>query len=133
MDLASVPATGGCRAPKAACSGDMSGNVTFGQRMAEAEQGNAAAQYGLGVCFEFGRGVSKDRAEAVRWYLKAAEQGHPQAQFRVGFCYAGGLGVPKSDTEAVGWYRKAAAQNCADALLLLALCYEYQPEHESLG
>jgi hypothetical protein len=39
-----------------------------------AEQGNADAQYNLGVCYEYGYGVPKDHAEALKWYLKPAEQ-----------------------------------------------------------
>lgn len=30
--------------------------------------------------YEDGRGVAKDRSEALRWYAKAAEQGLPMAQ-----------------------------------------------------
>ena len=40
-----------------------------------AEQGFAAAQYNLGVCYYSGEGVAKDAAEAVKWFRKAAEQG----------------------------------------------------------
>ena len=39
-----------------------------------AEQGNAAAQYSLGVMYDNGRGVPGDDARAV-WFRKAAEQG----------------------------------------------------------
>jgi TPR repeat protein len=34
----------------------------------------------LGLMFEFGWGVAKDRAEAIRWCRLAAEQGHADAQ-----------------------------------------------------
>lgn len=39
-----------------------------------AEQGDASALYALGDCYFFGRGVSQDYAEAVRWYTLAAAQ-----------------------------------------------------------
>ena len=42
-----------------------------------AEQGNADAQYNLGLCMTDGRGVPEDDATAVKWYTKAAEQGMP--------------------------------------------------------
>jgi TPR repeat protein len=45
-----------------------------------AEQGNAPAQYSLGVMYEDGRGVTKDESEAVKWYRKAAEQGDADAK-----------------------------------------------------
>jgi TPR repeat protein len=44
-----------------------------------AAQGNAFAQFNLGVMFEKGRGVAKDRAEAIRWYRLAAAQGNAGA------------------------------------------------------
>ncbi len=33
-----------------------------------AENGDAAAQFGLGLLYHFGEGVKQDHAEAVRWY-----------------------------------------------------------------
>jgi len=45
-----------------------------------AEQGYAAAQYNLGVMYEYGRGVSQDYGEALIWYRKAAEQGDEMAK-----------------------------------------------------
>ena len=44
-------------------------------RMA-AEQGDANAQFNLGVMYDNGEGVSEDDVEAVRWWRLAAEQGH---------------------------------------------------------
>ena len=41
-----------------------------------ANQGLAEAQYGLGIMYETGNGVRKDKEEAERWYNKAAEQGY---------------------------------------------------------
>ncbi|MCD7798298.1 MAG: SEL1-like repeat protein, partial [Akkermansiaceae bacterium] len=41
-------------------------------RLRKAEQGDAEAQYELGVCYFKGEGVEKDEKEAVRWYRKAA-------------------------------------------------------------
>ena len=45
-----------------------------------AEQGNADAQYMLGVAYMSGDGVVQDEAEAMKWYRKAAEQGHVGAK-----------------------------------------------------
>jgi len=41
-----------------------------------AEQGNADAQFTLGVMYDNGRGVPQDDTEAVRWYRLAADQRH---------------------------------------------------------
>jgi hypothetical protein len=45
-----------------------------------AEQGDADAQFNLGVMFEHGQGVARDRAEAIRWYHLAAAQGDAWAK-----------------------------------------------------
>jgi hypothetical protein len=37
----------------------------------------------LGDIFEHGRGLAKDKAEAIRWFRLAAEQGHTGAQNRL--------------------------------------------------
>ena len=80
-----------------------------------AAQGFADAQYQLGMLYESGSGVTRNLAEAVRWYRKAAEQGHAGAQFRLGECCYWGLGMQPDRAEAVKWYRKAAEQGHAEA------------------
>jgi hypothetical protein len=45
-----------------------------------AEAGNAVAQRYLGILYEAGAGVAKDKAEATNWYRKAADQGDAEAQ-----------------------------------------------------
>ena len=44
-----------------------------------AEQGDAQAQYNLGVCYEKGIGVTKNPEEARKWFREAAEQGYKLA------------------------------------------------------
>ena len=88
-----------------------------------AEQGNADAQYNLGLCYEVGSGVPKDEVEAVKWYRKAADQGYVEAQSYLGDCYANANGVKKDEVEAVKWYRKAAEQGNAEAQYNLGFCY----------
>ena len=39
-----------------------------------ADQGHSGAEYFLGEMYRRGRGVERNRVEAVRWYRKAAEQ-----------------------------------------------------------
>lgn len=75
-----------------------------------ANQGNAEAEFDLGVMYDYGREVEKNEVEAVRWYRKAAEQGYPKAQSNLGFCYDTGRGVGQDTEEAIKWYRKAAKQ-----------------------
>ena len=89
-----------------------------------AEQGNADAQFNLGVCYRNGYGVPQDYNKAVEWFSKAAEQGEAYAQCNLGYCYEIGYGVPQDDSKAVEWYRKAAEQGNADAQNNLGVCYE---------
>ena len=90
-----------------------------------AEKGNANAQYNLGCCYEYGKGVSVDYTEAVKWYRKAAEKEYADAQYNLGYCYENGKGLSQDYTEAVKWYRKAAEQGHANAQYNLGCCYEF--------
>ncbi len=75
-----------------------------------ADQGNADAQYNLGVMYDKGRGVTQDYAAAVRWYRKAAEQNHADAQTILGFMYEKGRGVTRDYVQAHMWYNLARAR-----------------------
>jgi len=44
-----------------------------------AKQGNAFAQFNLGLMYEKGQGVPKDDKTAVKWYTLAAEVGDARA------------------------------------------------------
>jgi TPR repeat protein len=88
-----------------------------------AEQGNASAQYSLGVMYDNGHGVPQDYAEAATWYRRAAEQGHASAQYNLGIAYDNGRGVSQNYAEAATWYRKAAEQGDARAQNNLGFMY----------
>jgi TPR repeat protein len=68
------------------------------------------AQERLGFMYDTGMGVTRDYAEAMRWYRLAADEGYPVAQWEIGDMYEEGHGVPQDYVEAVRWYRKAADQ-----------------------
>ena len=91
-----------------------------------AEQGNAAAQYNLGYCYQYSIGIAKDEEEAVKWYKLAAEQRDTNAQNNLGFCYRDGRGVMKNEEEAVKWLKLASDQGFVDAKYMLAQIYEYK-------
>ena len=80
-----------------------------------AEQGNVEAQFNLGLLYDQGRGLPKDKQEALRWYRRAAIQGDMFAQNALGDNYWEGTGVPKDDREAVRWWRLAAAKGFVPA------------------
>lgn len=75
-----------------------------------AAQGEARAQYQLGLMYGAGQGVAHDDAQALEWTRKAAQQGNAQAQFTLAMMYANGLGVSKDAVQALAWMRKAAQQ-----------------------
>ena len=52
-----------------------------------AEQGDAKAQFHLGLMYANGEGVPQDYQEAVKWYRRAAEQGRPSAQYNLASMY----------------------------------------------
>ena len=60
----------------AAWAEPLSDAESFAQWRAQAETGEAAAQYSVGWCHHTGKGVERNLAEAERWYRKAAAQGH---------------------------------------------------------
>ena len=74
-----------------------------------ADQGDAKAQYNLGVMYTNGRRVLKDAAEAVKWYRQAADQGLASAQFSLGVMYSNGRGVLKDSVLAHMWSNIAGA------------------------
>ena len=90
-----------------------------------AEQGNADAQFNLGVMYYKGRGVPKNHKTAVKWYTLAAEQGNASAQFYLGVMYRRGKGVPKNYKTALKWYTLAAEQGHAFAQFGLGIMYDH--------
>ena len=74
-----------------------------------AEQGNANAQYRLGLIYANGRGMPQDNAEAVKWYGMAAEQGDAEAQLNLGHMYTVGRGVSEDALLAYMWFDLSAA------------------------
>ena len=60
-----------------------------------AADGDAQAQFNLGLRYTTGRGVPRNDREAVAWYRKAAEQGNALAQQNLERMSADGRGIPR--------------------------------------
>jgi GAF domain-containing protein len=76
-----------------------------------ADQGDAEAQFQMGVRCHNGEGVPQDDAQAMQWFLRAAEQGHVDAQSHLGAYYWAGRGVPTPDlSKAYLWSAIALAE-----------------------
>ena len=110
-------------APLFAGPQESSGSGSLSETRMAAEQGDARAQYNLGVRYYTGNGVPKDHAETAKWFRMAAEQGDFQAQYNLAYLYYHGYGVPQYHTEAVKWYRKAAEQGFIEAQYELGVMY----------
>jgi TPR repeat protein len=89
--------------------------VPIQQLYKQAEKGDAEAQFNLGLLYDRGREVPKDKSEALRWYRLAATQGDTFAQNSLGDNYWEGTGVPKDEKEAARWWRLAAEKGFAPA------------------
>ena len=80
-----------------------------------ADQGDAAAQFNLGVSYDDGQGVVQDHKEAVKWYRLAADQGDAQAQNNLGLMYDNGQGVVQDYVRAHMWFNLSAFNGYSDA------------------
>ncbi|XP_053574604.1 death ligand signal enhancer isoform X2 [Bombina bombina] len=57
-------------------------SLAFRCFLESAKSGYSKAQYNTAVCYEQGRGVTKDMTKAAEYYLLAANRGHRRAQYR---------------------------------------------------
>ena len=92
---------------------------------ADAEKGDASAQFFMGVAYENSYGVERDFTQAAEWYRKAAEQGHVGAQAYWGYSLLQGQGVKKDEKSAAEWLRKAAEKGNSEAQLNYGRCLFY--------
>ena len=74
-----------------------------------ADQGDADAQWQMGVRYHNAEDVPHDDAQAMKWFLRAAEQGNVAAQSALGAYYWAGRGVPEDLSQAYLWSAIALA------------------------
>ncbi len=88
-----------------------------------ATAGDPAAQYNMGLLYEEGIQVPKNKNEALNWYRKSADQGLPVAEYAVGL-----LTVLSSTNAnlpaATEYFRKAAEKDFAPAQFLWGYCLQ---------
>ena len=80
-----------------------------------ATQGNADAEYNLGVCLRRGLGVAVDNNAAEHFYRSAAQRNHVSAQLALGDLIAQSATSDVQWLEAARWYRLAAESGNAPA------------------
>jgi uncharacterized protein len=86
-------------------------------------QGDAKAQFLLGLMYYQGKVITQDDTKAVEWFQKAADQGDVKAQAILGSMYEDGKRVTQDDAKALKWFQKAAAQGDAHAQNFLGMRY----------
>jgi len=97
----------------------------FKETKAQAEAGDAEAQFNLALMYDVGIGVPQNYAESGKWYRQAAERGVPEAQFALGTRYFKyGSSAKENYSAALRFFRKAADQGLAAAQFNLAVMYE---------
>ncbi len=94
-----------------------------------AEQGDARAQYQLGLSYRYGSsGLPRDPAKAAAWLRKSAAAGNVDAQFALGDLYLSGWAGQAADpAQALDWFRQAAASHLGNQLWLADLLENGRP------
>lgn len=123
----------------------------FKEKLQEAKNGSAEAQYDVGSMYQNGRGVGADRNKAIEWYTRAAAAGESKAesrlnlmkanaerfsktsdqassgdiesQYDLGSMYVKGIGTNINYPAAIESFRKAAGQGHVKAAYKLGLIY----------
>lgn len=85
-----------------------------------AQDGHAAAQARVGLCFNGGLGVDLDPALAVRWFLLAADQGDVVGCRELAHACFRGAGIPEDPARAAKLYQQAADQGDPAAMDMLS-------------
>lgn len=80
-----------------------------------ATDGEAWAQFNVGLMYENGWVVARELTEAISWYRQSAQQGYAAAFNNLGVLYEQGSGVQRDRAKAVSLLRQAAAQGNAVA------------------
>ena len=93
--------------------------AAFDRWLAQAELGDAEAQFQVGKAYEHGRGRKRHYVLASSFYTKAADQGHPEASYRLARLYRDGLGVSQRPDRAMQWFTKADRAGHLEAVTAL--------------
>lgn len=96
----------------------------FSETHALAKQGDAEAQFNLGVIYANGKyDTTQNYQKAFVWFLKSAEQKHAKAQTNVAIMLDKGLGVSENHELAIQWYFRAAENGDSKAQYNLGAMY----------
>lgn len=89
-----------------------------------ANAGHGFAQNLLGVCYEYGNGVTIDYREAFKWYTLSSNQAIAWGEYHLAACLVEGRkGIKKDEKKGIVFMQSAADKGLADALNHLGFCY----------
>jgi len=89
-----------------------------------AENGDAEAQYKIGLNYVYGNDVTQDKSKAAMFFKMAADQGYIPARRELALLLAAGEGVEPDMATAIQYLSEAADQLDPSALYHLGLMYE---------
>jgi uncharacterized protein len=94
-----------------------------------ANEGNAPAQTGMGILYENGLEVPRDRTQSINWYRKAAGQGDAEAEYRLGEAYVlgslSGAGLSRDIGLGLELMKKAASQGNIQSMNSIGSLYQH--------
>jgi localization factor PodJL len=130
-----APGTSRATPPRDITADKVPATITSPALRVAAANGDASAEYEVGIRFAEGRTVTQNFEEAARWLDRAARAGIVPAQFRLGSLYEKGLGVKKDIETARKHYIAAAEKGHAKAMHNLAVLYaeglEGKPDYKN--
>lgn len=88
-------------------------------------QGNASAQFSMGLVFEQGDGEDVDFAKAVYWYEAAVKQNFVKAIINLAILTESGKGTAKDHKQAFTLFKRAAAQSSPVGMFNVGRCYHF--------
>ncbi|XP_046907582.1 death ligand signal enhancer isoform X2 [Hypomesus transpacificus] len=97
--------------------------------LAAARHGYSKAQFNTGVCYERGRGVGKDKGQALNFYSQAAAGGHSQAQYRYARLLLSCRGQQSAEDldKAIHLLEQAAVAGLTQAQVYLGSLFSQEP------
>jgi len=99
--------------PAVAAQTHGTGSLPVAQYLELAQKGEVSAMIHLGMLYDTGNGVPKDRSLAIYWFNQAAQQGDETSLWIIGRAYDDGNGVPASQILAYVYYDLAVRQGAS--------------------
>lgn len=81
-------------------------------------------QFSFARMYDWGNGITENRAQSAKWYRKAAEQGHLEAQYELAGSYYYHIGEKFDVNEAMRWWHKSASNGNISSQHALGQLYQ---------